>query len=312
MEIPPNPTEEHEDSHVKYTGQVTDNNESDMDVEKSAPPWHKYANSIKTGGCTLVVLVLLFGLIAIANVFGFAEEKNVCQCANGQARACGSSPANRDIDVKKSQGNLLDNEFNNIGVALNGYDVVQYSMQLPELAGVLGCPEFNANLTSRVSTVDNKYETFTFWFASPENRDKFKASPWQFVPRYGGFGAYRIARENSAYSQGWSARALGPPSDPVNLWARFNQTLYLFSAPEDLAAFLRNPEEITSRADAQWIAWYGSLQAGPLNEQCFAQTWKCCRQCNPPTSKAAVFQQVPVPSNASLQCQPADDGVSCR
>lgn len=93
---------EHEDKH---TGQVTDNNESDIDVEKSAPPWHKYgnmhdlnlcsllnpnpklqANSIKTGGCTLLVLVLLFVFIAIANVFGLAEENDICQCANGQVR----------------------------------------------------------------------------------------------------------------------------------------------------------------------------------------------------------------------------------
>ena len=51
-------------------------------------------------------------------------------------------------------------------------------------------PRKNRTL-SAAAQVDNKYETFTFWFASAENRDKFKASPWQFVPRYGGFGAYR-------------------------------------------------------------------------------------------------------------------------
>ena len=43
------------------------------------------ADSVKTMACVLVVLALLTGFIAIANVFGLAKgEKDDCDCANGQ------------------------------------------------------------------------------------------------------------------------------------------------------------------------------------------------------------------------------------
>lgn len=286
--------------------------DADADAETALPLCRRCADSIKTLACIIVVLAIMIGFIVLANVFGFAKEKGGCNCANGQARTCASGLANRDINVMKTQTSLLDNQFNNIGVALNGYDVVQYSLQSPDQQGVLGCPEFNATLTTRVSaagaaTVVN--ENFTFWFKSAENRDKFALSPWQFVPRYGGFDAYLVAKELE-YPDGWDAGALGPTSDPVNLWTLRNQTLYLFADPNALKDFQRSPDTIMKSANMLWTNWYGSLQAGPINTQCFAQTWKCCRACGPP-SKSAVFQAVPVPPNVSLACQPQDKGRSC-
>lgn len=300
---------------AKEHGDQPDDQHNDADIAKSLPLWARYDNTIKTTACLLGVLLMWVGLIVLASELGISgeEKEKICRCANGQARACVSGRANRDIDVLLSQTSLLDNELNNIGVALNGYDVVQYSLQSSKQSGVLGCPEFAANLTSRVSKATDAtvlYQVYTFWFASAENRDTFLDSPWSFVPRYGGFGAFRLARE-AAHAKGWNARALGPPSDPINLWTLNNQSLYLFATPADLEAFHRISDTIIADADALWVSWYGSLQAGPVNSQCFAQTWHCCRQCVPPSAGSNSYQPVPMSPGTSRQCRPFNNVSAC-
>lgn len=84
--------------------------------------------------------------------------------------------------------------------ALRGYDPVAYFV-----AGepVRGKPEFSS-----------EWQGATYYFASADNRDRFRAQPEAYAPQYGGYCAYAV-------SQGYTA-----PTDP-QAWKIVDDKLYL-------------------------------------------------------------------------------------
>ncbi len=70
--------------------------------------------------------------------------------------------------------------FERNGLAIDGYDPVAY---FTEQKPVKGLPEF------RVES-----ESSTFQFASAAHRDAFAADPSKYVPQYGGYCAYGMAK----------------------------------------------------------------------------------------------------------------------
>lgn len=84
--------------------------------------------------------------------------------------------------------------------AIDGYDAVAY---FHERRPVKGSAEFSA-----------AYNGARWAFASAANRDRFRAAPEDFAPRYGGYCAYAV-------SQGYTA-----PIDPA-AWKIVDGRLYL-------------------------------------------------------------------------------------
>jgi YHS domain-containing protein len=70
--------------------------------------------------------------------------------------------------------------FERNGLAIDGHDAVAY---FTEQRPVKGSPEFRV-----------EFEGSTFQFASAAHRDTFVANPEKFVPQYGGYCAYGMAK----------------------------------------------------------------------------------------------------------------------
>jgi len=73
-------------------------------------------------------------------------------------------------EVNKSKNNL----------AVEGYDLVTY---FTEESPAMGKKEFQVN-----------YKEVIYWFSSFANQEKFIASPSKYLPKYGGWCAYAMAR----------------------------------------------------------------------------------------------------------------------
>ena len=71
-----------------------------------------------------------------------------------------------------------------VRLAIDGYDVVAYFNQGEARRG---SPEF-----------EHKWQGAKWFFSSRENKTAFVANPEQFVPQYGGYCAYAVARGNTA------------------------------------------------------------------------------------------------------------------
>ena len=84
--------------------------------------------------------------------------------------------------------------------AIRGYDPVAYFSNGQPTRGK---PEFKT-----------EWQGATYYFASAENRDRFRADPEAYAPQYGGYCAYAV-------SQGYTA-----PVDP-NAWKVVDGKLYL-------------------------------------------------------------------------------------
>jgi YHS domain-containing protein len=70
--------------------------------------------------------------------------------------------------------------FTKDGAAIRGYDPVAYLLQRKPIRG-------SAMYTS-------EYRGSVFHFASAANRDRFAVNPEQYVPQYGGFCAFGMAK----------------------------------------------------------------------------------------------------------------------
>jgi YHS domain-containing protein len=108
--------------------------------------------------------------------------------------------------------------------AVGGYDPVSY---------------FSGNPQKGSSKITHSWSGATWRFASEENRDKFKADPAAFAPRYGGHCAYAAAR-------GYKAKG-----DPQH-WKIVEGRLYLNLSADVQKEWEKDiPGEI-QRADANW------------------------------------------------------------
>ena len=63
------------------------------------------------------------------------------------------------------------------GVIVDGYDVTEY---------------FNNKAVKGSKSFSTENDGVTYYFASKENMEKFKASPEKFIPEYGGWCAYAV------------------------------------------------------------------------------------------------------------------------
>jgi hypothetical protein len=65
---------------------------------------------------------------------------------------------------------------------------------------------------------------------------------------------------------------LGPPGNPKLAWTLYNSTLYLNYLPSINKKFQQDIDTKIATANARWIGWYGELNAGPFNYQCWQNT----------------------------------------
>eukprot|EP01065_Artemidia_motanka_P048748 TRINITY_DN7939_c0_g1_i1.p1 TRINITY_DN7939_c0_g1~~TRINITY_DN7939_c0_g1_i1.p1 ORF type:complete len:206 (+),score=49.29 TRINITY_DN7939_c0_g1_i1:67-684(+) len=151
-------------------------------------------------------------------------------------------------------------------IAMGGADVVAYFSMPADADGLKGSPELGV-----------AYEGYTFWFVNESTRDTFKASPQKYVPAWGGFCAWGMAREgfNGNPSKDaepgyvWNGVRMGPPCDPVGGWAIVEGRLLCSISRKYMNKFLSLGAEGVRDADYRWKFWYGALNAGPFNDLCW-------------------------------------------
>lgn len=120
-----------------------------------------------------------------------------------------------------------------LGVALGGFDPVAYF------------PEGGGKPAKGFVKRDYKYGGVTYRFASDANRDRFIADPAKYIPAYNGWCAWAMAELNAKVD-------VEPTAYEI-----YNGKLYVFYEHADLnthALWLKNPKEMISRADANWVA----------------------------------------------------------
>uniref|UniRef100_A0A7S0MYD9 Uncharacterized protein n=1 Tax=Pyramimonas obovata TaxID=1411642 RepID=A0A7S0MYD9_9CHLO len=188
------------------------------------------------------------------------------------------------------------------GLVLSGVDVVAYhSMDANSLTPVYGKPEFHHILT-------RSGEEYTFYFSSPENLDLFRSNLTKYIPRNGGYCSWGFANEwrsgecdadqNPFIWEGeceecdcartgsgdfgigdkwkWDKHTMGPPAGLTDGWTIYNGQLYFNIWNSYRVWWMSRVEENIARADARWIHYFGSLDAGPLNVGCYPDTWRAC------------------------------------
>ena len=158
---------------------------------------------------------------------------------------------------------------------LAGYDLVEYHNLSPGEKGVRGSAQFayRYNPNDDSSTSDG----YLYYFKNEENRLRFMKDPRRYLPKYGGFCAWGVAWEYEDKGWPWDADHMGPPCGPEDGWAILDDgKLYcsIFRWYQD--DFNKNKEEGIRFADKMWIEWYGSLEAGPQNNGCYAWNWYVC------------------------------------
>ena len=111
------------------------------------------------------------------------------------------------------------------GLAIDGHDPVAY---FTEQKPVKGSPEFRSD-----------YQGSTFQFASAAHRDTFAANPEQFVPQFGGYCAYGMAR-------GYKAKI-----DPA-AFTVVSHKLYLNYSEAVRSRWLADVPGYIQKADVNW------------------------------------------------------------
>jgi YHS domain-containing protein len=114
---------------------------------------------------------------------------------------------------------------NGEGVAIKGYDPVAYfTMNKP----VKGSPSFMA-----------KHDGATYWFANTEDQQAFVAQPAKYVPQYGGYCAYGVAK------------GAKPDIDPA-AFSVIDGKLYLNLNPDVQSRWLKDVPGYIKTADENW------------------------------------------------------------
>jgi YHS domain-containing protein len=111
------------------------------------------------------------------------------------------------------------------GVAIKGYDVIGY---FDEKRPVKGSPEFK-----------KEYQGVTYLFASAAHRDRFSADPESYLPQYGGYCAYGMAKGHKA------------PIDP-EAWSVIGGRLYLNYNTDVRKDFSKDTTRYIEDANKNW------------------------------------------------------------
>lgn len=115
-------------------------------------------------------------------------------------------------------------------LALGGHDCVAYFKQ-------------NA-ATKGDATLTEKYLGASWSFSSQQNLDEFKADPDAFIPQYGGYCAFSVAKDKLF------------KGDPT-VWAVENGKLYINFNKALHSLWLARKEEMIDKADSHWPAILG-------------------------------------------------------
>jgi len=113
-------------------------------------------------------------------------------------------------------------------LAVEGYDVVAYFSLNKNDNAVRGSSEFSY-----------EWEAAVWQFSSQDNLEKFKSDPAKYIPQYGGYCSYAVAR-NYLYS-----------IDP-NAWTIKNNKLYLNANKSIRRNWLKNTDRDIERANQNW------------------------------------------------------------
>jgi YHS domain-containing protein len=115
--------------------------------------------------------------------------------------------------------------LNSDGVAIKGHDPVAYfTMNKP----VQGSPSFMA-----------KHDGATYWFATAEHQQMFNTQPAKYVPQYGGYCAYGVAK------------GAKPDIDPT-AFSVVEGKLYLNLSPDVQSRWLKDVPGYVRSADENW------------------------------------------------------------
>lgn len=128
--------------------------------------------------------------------------------------------------------NVNSNQDN---IAIEGYDVVSY---------------FAAYQAERGSkTFSTTYDGAAYYFVSQEHLDAFKTDPNKYLPQYGGYCAFAMAKHNAKV-----------PVDPTDFQITDGK-LYLFfndyyeGTPFNaIVPWVNNEKDMMKTADANWAA----------------------------------------------------------
>lgn len=102
--------------------------------------------------------------------------------------------------------------INTDNVALKGYDPVSYFAS------------DGASPKPGEQSIHYSYKGVIYQFVSEANLNKFKASPERYLPKYGGWCAYRLAQK--AEEEGWGqSRTPGNPTKELGIRAQSGQPL---------------------------------------------------------------------------------------
>jgi YHS domain-containing protein len=111
------------------------------------------------------------------------------------------------------------------GVAIKGHDPVAYfTMNKP----VQGSPSFTA-----------KHDGATYWFANAQHQQVFTAQPAKYVPQYGGYCAFGVAK------------GAKPDIDPT-AFSVVDGKLYLNLNPDVQSRWLKDVPGYIKTADENW------------------------------------------------------------
>lgn len=115
--------------------------------------------------------------------------------------------------------------FNPSEGAIHGYDPVAY---FKESKPVKGDRKFSLS-----------WNAATWYFASQQNLEAFKANPEKYAPQYGGYCAFGMADGHKA------------PTDP-EAWTIVNNKLYLNYSKSVQQSWKKKPDEYIMTADKKW------------------------------------------------------------
>jgi hypothetical protein len=148
---------------------------------------------------------------------------------------------------------------------LHGYDLVAYFSLGTWAHAARGRPSLALErFYNWTDPRDNTTYSYSFWFSSEANRQRFARDPWRYIPRYGGFSAYKTATESFWHPYpDPQTRGAAPFAHPDAFVIKDAQ-LYMEYSLEYKKLFMQS-QDVIRLADIKWTAWYGGLRAGPLN-----------------------------------------------
>ena len=183
----------------------------------------------------LVVTLSMIGLLCFGLIFYYEPRKVVY----------------KDLDVP----------------VLHGYDLVAYFSLGKWSHATRGRPSISYHWTDYnwTDTRDGSTYSYVFWFSSEDNRRQFINNPWKYVPRFGGFSAYKTATEDFWKPYPDASRfGAAPFCHPDAFIIGGDGALYMEYSLEYKKLFMES-SDVIAMAEKKWKSWYGSLRSGPLN-----------------------------------------------